>query len=136
MTSNLNLQDWDYLEIDDLPLSAKTVAEVLGFEDTKALMQVFPIEGVYIPKIEAIAETIIGKTIGLEKAQKLAKFYHGSTLFLHKTWACNRARNRKIREEAKTELSKAKSKTKYYAMIAGRENLSIHRVRQIISGHC
>lgn len=125
--------DWDYLEMEDLPLSSKAVAEILGFEDTKALMKVFPSNGVYIPREEAIESTIVGKTIGREKAQKLSKFYRGSTLILYTSRALSKARSRRIRQEASKNLPSIGSRFKYYSELAKNNKLSVQRIREIIN---
>ena len=127
----MQLNDWDYLEEEDLADSVKQVADLIGFEDTVALMKVLPIEGVYIPK--TLAENhIITKTIGFDESQKLAKFYCKHTLVLPKEAALNKAQSRRIRLEAKENLRNAQSKSKYYAQVAKEEGLCISRVRQFI----
>ena len=130
----MGLTDWDYLEQEDLADSVKQVADLIGFEDTVALMKVLPIKGVYIPK-NLPESHIIRETIGSDKSQKLTKFYSKETLALPKEAALTKAKLRRIKLEAKENLENAESKSTYYAQVANREGLCISRVRGIIHSY-
>lgn len=127
------MSDWDYLKHDDLPEKAKEVAEWIGFEATVALMKNFPLSGVYIPKSESINNTIVGKILDRETAERLALFYQGETLFLSKALALKKAKNRRIKAEAEHNISAFPSKGKYYAYVSEREGICISRIREIIN---
>lgn len=127
------MSDWDYLKYDDLPEKAKEVAEWIGFEATVALMKIFPLSGVYIPKPESITNTIIGETLDREVAERLALFYQGETLFLCKALALKKAKNRRIKAEAENNILAFPSKGKYYVYVSEKESICVSRVREIIN---
>ena len=129
------MDTWDYLKLEDLSGDCKRIADIVGLETTKQLMQTLPLEGFYIPQPKNIINTPIAFSIGSEKAIAIARVYQGTKLVLHKNKALKSARNRRIVATAKKELLEATSKTKYYAKVAAEEGLSVIRVRQIISSY-
>jgi hypothetical protein len=129
------LQDWNYLEIDDLSQNVREVAEIIGFEETKILMQILPLQGVYIAKNVTGINPCLAEVLNSQAIEELAKFYGGNTLVLSKTEALDKARNRRIRLNAKQQMTSFSSKTKYYAAIAVEEGLSLVRVRQLLSAN-
>jgi hypothetical protein len=127
------LEDWNYLEIDDLSDFVRGVADTIGFVATKILMQTLPLEGIYVSKTVDLLNPAIAAVLDSETVKELVKFYGGDTLVLSKTKALDKARNRRIRVNAQVQMKSFSSKTKYYAKIAVEEGLSIVRVRQLLS---
>jgi hypothetical protein len=129
------LQDWNYLEIDDLSNFVRGVAETIGFEATKILMQTLPLEGIYISTTADLLNPQVAMVLDSEAISNLTKFYGGDTLILSKTKALDKARHRKMLLNAQQQMKHFSSKTKYYAKVAVEEGLSMVRVRQLLSQH-
>ena len=127
-----NLKDWDYLELRDLSKSAAELAGIIGFSEAKLLLQNMPLTGIYIHKnIELALDTEL-KVLQPESIRKLVDFYGGVSISPTCDRALTRARNRRIRLNAKREIGNFASKTKYYAKVAKAEGLCLSHVREII----
>lgn len=126
--------NWEFLEESDLDESSLQVSRIIGFEATVKLMKCLPLTGLYIPKAENInSQSPITNYLSDAEAKELANYYQNTTLILSKIKALKKARNRRLKAEAAVRLPHYQSKTQYYAEIATREELSMVRVRGIIS---
>lgn len=82
----------DKVDLDDLPLQVKEIAEVIGIENTKKLISVLGGSSYYVPKVSTFRTIVFAKDMQADKSlihrhsyRKLGKMYGISDATIYNT---------------------------------------------------
>lgn len=129
-----DMDDWEFVKEEDLPLLGFELAKIIGLESVVKLMQEQRKE-IYVPKRQnrLTEDHFLVRVIGKEKAVILLNYYGGCYIYLKTKQVLSKARARRIKAEWE---GTAKSRGEIVNMtrrIARRENLSMTWVKKCVA---